>query len=128
MIRGLHYPPSHTFFSLLPILGLGLIHPHQVCPQFLSLLPHSLPIHCGHDLLAAAATAGSILSLLTPAGAVTAPRPFNLGASLSPKVVKRILELELLEVLEVTVDDDTPQASGYLPLSQDSPALTSLSG
>ena len=50
-----------------------------------------------------AATARSYPSLLTPAvgsepsqPAVTAPGPFNPAASLSPKVVKRILELEFV--------------------------------
>ena len=60
--------------------------------------------------------------MLTPAAgfeplrpAVTAPGPFNSAASLSPKVVKCILELEFVEMSEVMVDDDIPQAPGRPP-------------
>ena len=84
--------------------------------------PAPTTIHSGLDLLASAATAGGYSSLLTPAAgfepprpAVTAPGPFNPAASLSPKVVKRILELEFVEMSEVTVDDDIPQAPGRPP-------------
>ena len=69
-----------------------------------------------------AATAGSYPSLLSPAvgseplqPAVTAPEPFNPAASLSPKVVNRILEHEFPEMSEVTVDDDIPQAPSHPP-------------
>ena len=65
--------------------------------------PAPTTIHSGLDLLASAATAGGYSSLLTPAAgfepprpAVTAPGPFNPAASLSPKVVKCILELEFV--------------------------------
>ena len=43
------------------------------------------------------------------------PRAFNPAASLSPKVVKRILELEFVEMSEMTVDDNTPQTPGRPP-------------
>ncbi len=43
------------------------------------------------------------------------PGPFNPVASLPLKVVKRILDLEFLEMSEVTADIDTPQALGRPP-------------
>ena len=68
------------------------------------------------------ATAGGSPSLLTPAvglespwPAITAPGPLNPAASLSPKVVKRILEQEFVEMSEMTVDEDIPQAPGRPP-------------
>ena len=38
--------------------------------------------------------------------------PFNPSASLPPKVVKKILDLEFVDMAEVTADDDTSQSSG----------------
>ena len=109
-----------TYSSLPPTLGLRLMLPASSLPSVPVFTPAPTTVHSNLDLLAAAATAGGILSLLTPAvglesprPAITAPGPFNPAASLSPKVVKRILELEFVEMSEMTVDDDTPQAPGH---------------
>ncbi len=51
------------------------------------------------------------------------PGPFNLAATPSTKVVKRILDLEFVEMSEVTVDADLPQgpdpppAPAHLPVT-----------
>ena len=98
--------------------------PTSSLPSVPVFTPAPTTIHSGLDLLGTAATAGSSLSLLTPAGGpeppppwpvITAPRPFNPAASLSPKIVKCILELELVEMSEMTVGDDTPQTPGRPP-------------
>ena len=41
--------------------------------------------------------------------------PFNLAASLLSRVGKGILDLEFVEMSEVTVDDDIPQVPGHSP-------------
>ena len=43
------------------------------------------------------------------------PGPFNLAASLAPKVVKRILDLEFVEMAEVVVNDMATQVLGRPP-------------
>ena len=112
---------SFVFFPSL-ILALGLMPSASSLPTVPVFMPAPTTIHSGLDLLARAATAGSYLSLLTPTAgseppwpAVTAPGPFNPASSLSPKVVKCILELEFVEMPEVTVDDNIPQVSGCPP-------------
>ena len=93
--------------------------PVSSLPSVPVFTPAPITIHSGLDLLAAAATAGSSPSLLTPAVGLEPPRRrwafFNPAASLSPKVVKRILELEFVEMSEMMVDNDTPQTPGHPP-------------
>ena len=55
------------------------------------------------------------MGLEPPRPPITTPGPFNPAASLSPKVVKRILELEFVEMSEMMVDDNTPQTPGRPP-------------
>ena len=43
------------------------------------------------------------------------PGPFNPAASLPPKVVKKILDLEFVEISELTIDDSLPQVPGRAP-------------
>ena len=93
--------------------------PASSLPSVPVFTPAPTTIHSGLDLLAPAATAGSSLSLPTPTvgleppqPAITAPGPFNPAASLPPKVAKCILELEFVEMSEMTVDNDAPQTPG----------------
>ena len=81
------------------------------------------------DLLATAAlTAQAVITPTPPAtGAVitptplathptlSAPGPFNPAAAVPIKVVKRILDLEFVEIAEISVEVDTPQVPGRLP-------------
>ena len=78
-----------------------------------SLLMHNLPLfntagsatgHSGLDLLAVGAGAKTI----PPSQPRFDKGPFNPAASLPLKVVKRILDLEFVEIVEVLVDEDTP--------------------
>ena len=68
----------------------------------------------------------STLPPSTPATGLDAPQlhapgPFNPRAALSIKVVKKILDLEFIEMAEVSADDDVPQVAGRgasrLPIS-----------
>ena len=72
-------------------MGLPLFSPEQVAANGLGLL---------------AALALSPLSK---------PGPYNPAASLAPKVLKRILDLDFVEMSEVTVDDVSPQVPGCPP-------------
>ncbi len=54
-------------------------------------------------------------SPLTRAPASATPGSTNPAASLSTKVVKRILDLEFVEMSKVTVDADLPQGPDHLP-------------
>ena len=85
---------------------------------------HNLPLfntagsatgHSGLDLLAAAAL-GAGAKTIPPSQPRFDKGPFNPAASLPLKVVKRILDLEFVEMSEVLVDDDTPNnVPGRLP-------------
>ena len=72
----------------------------------------------GLDLLAAAAAAkkGKSDRIQTaPLPLLTQPGPSNPAAALSMKVVKRILDLEFVEMSEVTIDDVLPAVPGRPP-------------
>ena len=68
------------------------------------------------DLLAAAASSPQVTNVSLPVGqpatsALTGTGPYNPAASLPPKVVRRILNLEFVEMAELTADiwvDDPP--------------------
>ena len=70
----------------------------------------------GLDLLAAAASSPQVTNVSLPVGqpapsALTGTGPYNPAASLPPKVVRRILNLEFVEMAELTADiwvDDPP--------------------
>ena len=80
----------------------------------LPLLDPGTSATCGLDILAAAADADmnrqkpiqASLSLLLQPGL------FNPAASLSMKVVQKILDLKFVETLEVTIDDMLPAVPG----------------
>ena len=92
--------------------------------------------HSGLDLLAAAALTGKIPSFTLGAVAPQAPHldqmllsmpgPYNLATAISAKVARRILELEFVEMAEVSADDDLPQATGR-PASSSRPPITNIS-
>ena len=63
----------------------------------------------------AASAVGSPPGTTTMPAAITQPGSFNPAATLPPKVVKRILNLEFVEMAEVSIDEDTPQLPGRLP-------------
>ena len=93
------------YFSHTPI-PLGATAIQHLMPTFVP----SLAAAQGLDMLAAAATATTDDPLLTPvANLLSNPGPFNPPASLPPKVAKRILDLEFVEMSEVTVDNDLLQ-------------------
>ena len=86
-------------------------------------IPHSShryrclrPYPPGLDLLAAAASSPQVTNVSPPVGqpatsALTGTGPYNPAASLPPKVVRRILNLEFVEMSELTGDiwvDDSP--------------------
>ena len=70
----------------------------------------------GLDLLAAAASAtpqGPTPTATIAPPSVGQPGPFNLAASLPPKVVKKILDLEFVEMAELTTDDSPSTVLGW---------------
>ena len=97
-------------------------------PSYTGLALSSLPIFSpsqprssGLDLLAAAASAEGTSSH-PPAGSSHSATPhlldkgpFNPAASLPTKVVKRILELEFVEMAELSIEDDPPPTANRLP-------------
>ena len=81
--------------------------------------PGSAP-SSGPALLAAAATAAngktsSNPALMPPSPSIRVPGPYNPAASLPPKVVKKILDLEFVEMSELTIDDPPSQVPGRAP-------------
>ena len=101
------HPCSHHALDTAPRSSL------QAMPLF---SPEQGSSH-GLNLLAAAAATEKSGAELPDASLslLTKPGPFNPAASLGPKVVKRILDLEFVEMAEVTVDDISPQAPGRPP-------------
>ena len=120
-----HYgDASNTNPSYVPI-GTSQSVSAAPIPAVLPTLPSFTPATeaaNGLDLLVAAAsvstnnapTAPPQGTTLVPT-AVTQPGPFNPAATLPPKVVKRILDLEFIEMSEVSIDDDTSQTPGRPP-------------
>ena len=120
-----HTPP--TQLSHYPSMDRNGIY-LSLCTGTPSDVVHDMPIFhpgpavaSGLDLLAATATA---TATATPVPAtyralstslVSAPGPFNPAASIPLKVVKRILDLEFVEMAEITLDDDTLQTPGRPP-------------
>ena len=109
----------------------------------LGLLPDSVPIftpnpigHSGLDILAAAAltgkTPGCTLGAVAPQAPhpnqmlLSMPGPYNPATTISAKVARRILELEFVEMAEISADDDLPQANGR-PASSSRPPITNIS-
>jgi hypothetical protein len=81
-------------------MGLPLFSPEQSAAN-------------GLGLLAAAAAAKDETALAS--SLLSKPGPFNPAASLASKVLKRILDLDFVEMSEVTVDDMSPQVPGHPP-------------
>ena len=81
-----------------------------------SKLPIFIPSSSGLDLLASVAAQAfplkQTLSFPHQLPAISATGPFNPAASLPPKVVKKILELEFVEMAEISIGNDPPQAPG----------------
>ena len=73
----------------------------------------SLPL-APHTLLGLPPAPPTLASSPAALALLTKPGPFNPAASLPAKVAKRILDLEFVEMAEVTVDDDL-QGSGRQP-------------
>ena len=71
----------------------------------------------GHRILADAVATAKGKSRLpqAPMPLLTQPGPFNPAASLSTKVVKKILDLEFVEMSEITIDDVLPAVPGRPP-------------
>ena len=100
-------------------------------------LPLSLPTftpssgaathHAGLDLLASAALTHPLTStgnpppahaggLVPPSGALSSQGPYHPAAVLPPKVAKKILDLEYVEMSEISLDDAPPHTPGQPPL------------
>ncbi len=73
------------------------------------------------DILAAMASvntaSGSGDAGLDPAktGYLLVPGPYNPAAVIPPKVVKKILDLEFVDMFKIAMDDDVPQTPGRAP-------------
>ena len=102
-------PASHSGFA-----------PGAPVARILASMPTFAPTpaaHEGLELLAAAATV-SPLKALAPVAirSLSGPGPYNPSASLPAKPVKCILELEFVEMSEISVADaDPPQVPGCTP-------------
>ena len=116
------YAANH--FSLCPRSGVYSAGTHATAGQDpLNDTPTfnpGLAASSGLQLLAAAATTaqGKAKLPLAPATAIPllrAPGPYNPAASLPPKIVKKLLELEFVEMSELTINDTTPQVPGRAP-------------
>jgi hypothetical protein len=106
------YPPPPTAGARGT--QVGSMPDTALLPQLPVFTPASLPSP-GLDILAAAATTSQAKTLLPQAvtPALTTPGPYNPAASLPPKVVKKILDLEFVEMAELKADIwvDEPPAS-----------------
>ena len=84
----------------------------------------------GLDILAAAAssaTAGSVAVYSKPVTPnLNQPGPYNPAAALAPKIAKRILDLEFVDISEVTTDA-APEPSVTRPFPVSRPPITSIS-
>ena len=123
--RGQH-PQNHqcqltTTVSLIRSTGSDPQSPPQPhaagAPSMIPLFSPGQGATNGLDLLAAAAAGKTDKSTTEMASLSLSekPGPFNPTASLAPKVVRCILELDFVEMSEVTVDDMAPQALGRPP-------------
>ena len=84
-----------------------------------TLQPRSI-LHDSLALLAATAAAANsktknTAGQLAMSTLLTLPGPFNPAAALSAKVVKKIMDLDFIEMSEVTIDDAPPQVLGRPP-------------
>ena len=91
----------------------------QTPPITLPLFNPSDTSGSGLSLLAAVATQSrassqsqSVPAPYTQAASLSLPGPYSPGASLPPKLVKRILNLEFIEISEVTMDDPPSLGTG----------------
>ncbi len=88
--------------------------------------------HTGLELLAAAASAPSATgdgpTVLQHKGDIglNKPGPFNPAATLAPKVAKKILDLEFVEMAEVTIDA-APEPTAGRPFVPSRPPVTNIS-
>ena len=86
------------------VLAMPIFHPSPAAASGLDLLA-----------AAAAATPTHMTNPATTTSLVSAPGPFNPAASMPMKVVKRILDMEFVEMSEISIDDDTTQTPGRPP-------------
>ena len=102
-------PPQLCYvFCTLTHLGLGAL-----TLEDMPLFSADASASSGLDILASAALESSKLSPLTAdPKASTALGPFNPAASLPTKLVKKILDLDFVDMAEITADDDTPSVVG----------------
>ncbi len=83
----------------------------------------------GCDFLAAAASAGNADDTAghsTGAAHLNKPGPFNPVATLAPKVAKKVLELEFVDMSEVTMDTP-PESTPCRPVPPCRPMVTDIS-
>ena len=84
-------------------------------PRGLSALPLFDPDRASTDGLDLLAAAANLDKTPAPLLLMTTPGPFNPAAAIAPKVVNKILDLEFVEMSEVTIDDVIPQVPGRPP-------------
>ena len=107
------------FYSVivLPILP-GTTHTGSVMGSIPTFSPVNVS-ESGLDLLAAAAAAStvnpSIGGVLPTLSQITKSGPYNPAAAIPARIVKRILELDFVELSEITMDDDLPQQTPGRP-------------
>ena len=120
----------HSHFpSVLHITGRTI----STTASTLSKLPIFTPSssHSGLDLLAAAASAANppMPKFTTPhsSHALLTSGPYNPAASLPPKVVKKILDLEFVEISEISIIDDVLAQTPGRPPAPARPPITDIS-
>ena len=110
--------PHNTHHHHLCILTAGTTPDLPGTLHSWPLFTQSAGVTHGLQLLAAAATASKHTT--TPVDPSLIPLavrgPFNTAASLPLEVVKRILDLEFVEIFELAIDNDFSQASRRPPV------------
>ena len=102
-------------------------------------LPASVPIYSagpltgsGLGLLATAALSPKAPNTVTGGGSAPLPRldmrgPYNPIAGVTTRVAKKILELEFVEIAEITAEDDTSFGGAAVLQSSSRPPVTNIS-
>ena len=118
--QGLQLPGTGVLFD--PIPPPPSSGPRVTASEAAALLPTFRPALAppasGLDLLTAAATSAGATRLAarqTSSGLLSTPGPFNPAASVASKVVKKILELEFVELSEVSADGPAEHIPGHPP-------------
>lgn len=103
-------PPPLGSLSVIPTFSAS------AAPLLPTFTPANPP-QVGLDLFATVASAASDTPHAVSAKmGITQHGPYNPAASLPPKVVRKILDLEFVEMTEITLDDFPSSTAGHPPL------------